>query len=369
MGRGSGDIEFIRSTMGPAFAVVFLLFPRVFMCVCLSTAVLATTGYAFNEVFVYWFPNLGCSFGLMGLILALNLFGKRGVDLSQVVFVSAALLGLLVLIIAGIGASDSDGGEAFFASDAPRRTALRHLFSAMAVFIGFELSLLSASDRRTGAHAIPAMFWSLLGIGFILGSWGLVSMFHVPPERLADSTLPHMVAARVVLGQWGRVGMGIVVICGTCAAVNVLIAGISRMVFRMTQERLVSAGQVQIRGRPLIPPLLTGAGVFTMLGTGMAGKPILVELNVAAAWFWLAAYGAIHLTFQMKAEWMPKAWSVRRRRIARILSIGSLLGIGLALASVFFYLDRSEAVTLIEILVVALALSITLAMVLSQRRI
>jgi len=28
-----------------------------------------------------------------------------------------------------------------------------------------------------------------------------------------------------------------------------------------------------------------------MLGTGMAGKPILVELNLAAAWFWLAAYG------------------------------------------------------------------------------
>ena len=55
----------------------------------------------FNEVFVYWFPNLGFSFCLLGMVVGLNLAGSRVATLAQLSYVALALGGVLGL--AGLG--------------------------------------------------------------------------------------------------------------------------------------------------------------------------------------------------------------------------------------------------------------------------
>ncbi|MDY6954646.1 MAG: hypothetical protein SWE60_24345, partial [Thermodesulfobacteriota bacterium] len=64
-----GEARFIRKAFGAIAAVVSPVCARVTVAVCASTALLATAGYVFNEVFVYWFPNLGFSFCLLGFLL------------------------------------------------------------------------------------------------------------------------------------------------------------------------------------------------------------------------------------------------------------------------------------------------------------
>ncbi|MCF8143312.1 MAG: amino acid permease [Deltaproteobacteria bacterium] len=356
-GRFSGEAEFIRHALGPRHALVFSLFPRLLMFFCLATSVLATAGYALNEVFVYWFPNLGFSFCLIGLILALNLAGERAVNLGQVLFVSVSILGLLVLVIVGFARLDSFGSAAPLVAS-PGHEVLDHLFWPLAVFVGFELSLFSWTGRNPGLFPVRAMVSAILGIGSLLALWGLVSLAHVSSERLTESTLPHALAARVIMGQWGRIIMGVAVISSACGAVNVLLASVSRLMSTMAQDGLIPKVLVQIRGFRLVPPLLLGGGVFAMLGAGMAGKPILSDFTLAATWFWLASYGAMHLSFQLKRGFMPGEWRVFRQRIMGLLSFGALLFICFALVAFFFSLNRPDAFKLVEILIAVLAFSV-----------
>ena len=62
---------------------VLPLCARVIYTVSAATGILAIAGYVFNEVFVYWFPNLGFSFCLLGMVVGLNLAGSRVATLAQ----------------------------------------------------------------------------------------------------------------------------------------------------------------------------------------------------------------------------------------------------------------------------------------------
>jgi amino acid transporter len=357
------ETELIRRALGPGYALFFSLFPRLLMFLCLSTSVLATAGYVFNEVFVYWFPNLGFSFCLLGLLLALNLSGKEAANLGQVFFISVSILGLLVLVIAGFARLDLFGREVP-AVGSQGYEVLRHLFPAFIIFVGFELSLFSSTDPKPALFAPRAMVSAILGIGLVLGVWGLLSLAHVSPERLAESALPHALAARAIMGQRGRVVMGIVAISGACGAVNALLASVSRFVSAMAQDGLIPTALVQVRGRPLVAPALLGVGGFAMMGAGMAGSPMLEHLVMAGAWFWLASYGAVHLSFQLTKGFMSKERSGLRQRIMPLLSLGSILFIGFVLVAVIFSIERPDALKLVKILITVPAVSVTCSAVL-----
>ena len=70
-----GESQILRATFGPLVATVLPLCARVIYTVSAATGILAIAGYVFNEVFVYWFPNLGFSFCLLGMVVGLNLGG------------------------------------------------------------------------------------------------------------------------------------------------------------------------------------------------------------------------------------------------------------------------------------------------------
>jgi hypothetical protein len=125
----------------------------------------------------------------------------------------------------------------------------------------------------------------------------------------------------------------------------------------MARDGLIPVALVQVRGRPLIAPALLGGGVFAMLGAGLAGAPILEYLIMAGAWFWLASYGAIHLSFQLMRWPGSQEGSVFWRRILRLLSLGSLLFIGFVIVAVIFFLERPDALKLVKVLITALPLS------------
>lgn len=366
VGRLTGETDLISHALGPGPALFFSLFPKLLMFLCLSTSVLVMAGYAFNEVFVLWFPNLGFSFCLMALVMALSLAGARTANAAQVLFITVSALGLLVLVAAGLATVDYPGGDTVDIAF-PGREVLSHLFFPLMILIGFELSMFSSTDGKPPLSAVRAMVWAVVGMGFFLGVWGLVSLAHVSDGTLAASTLPHSLAARVIMGRSGRLIMGIVVISGTCGAVNVLLASVSRLVSAMARDGLIPAALVSVRGRAVVPPVLLAGGVFAMMGAGMGGKPILADLTMAAAWFWLASYAVAHLSFQV-ARGSMSGTGVFLGRVMPALSAGSLLFLALALAWVFFSIEAADASRLAKVLIAYLAFSAACAAVLLRLR-
>ncbi|NIN66172.1 MAG: hypothetical protein GTO63_16055, partial [Anaerolineae bacterium] len=72
-------------------AIAIPLCARVAFTICAATGILVVAGYVFNEVFVYWFPNLGFSFLLLGFLLVLNLLGRTISLVAQVIFIAVAV--------------------------------------------------------------------------------------------------------------------------------------------------------------------------------------------------------------------------------------------------------------------------------------
>lgn len=321
----SAESDLLRKSFGAVPATILQLSSRVLFAVCASTGILATAGYVFNEVFVYWFPNLGFSFCLLALLLVINLLGRKVTITAQITFVTVALAGLAVLVLVGfleLGNASGVAGPLDFGS--ANLVGLAPV--GLVLFIGHELALLARSGKD-GSRGNLAVFLGggIVLIGVVFSAWGLISLRYVGLETLADSTVPHMIAAREILGQNGRVIMGIVVIAAVLSAVNGLLFSVSRMLSGMAHEGLLPSFFAGRKDRATATLLLLVFGIAGMMGLGMAGEPVLEIYTRAGILFWLLTYAAVHLAMFM---------SVRSRAIERKESsvvswhpLGSIIGL------------------------------------------
>ena len=344
-----GEICVLRAALGPLPATVLPLCARVLYTVCAATGILAIAGYIFNEVFVYWFPNLGFSFCLLGVLVGLNLAGPRVATLGQLSFVALALGGLLCLsaiALLGLGQTPPVPGATVPASP----VTVRGLLAALLLFMGFELALF------TTPPAAMALAGRLMTLGMVLAVlvwcvWGLVSVRFVPPARLADSTVPHMLAARAISGHSGRVIMGLVVLGGTCATVNALLSAGSRMLAGMATHGLLPAWLGLCQARPAL--LLLALGPAAMMAMGMAGEPETEVYARAGVLFWLLHYAAIHLAVLVGPRRQSRQVSWTWGSPPVVMPLLSLAALGLAVLGLVWS-DR-EATRLVQFMGMVLA--------------
>ncbi len=150
----------LESAFGTWPAIILPVCARVMFAICAATLSLATAGYAFNEIFVRSFPNLGFSFYLLGALLFVNLLGPKISGMLQRLCLAVAVGGLLALILLALSASDAPPVPA---SDAIELLPWAHLsgwLSAIWLLIG----LISPSGReptrkrRHRSRARPSSF-------------------------------------------------------------------------------------------------------------------------------------------------------------------------------------------------------------------
>jgi amino acid transporter len=292
----AGEARLMRQAFGWLPATVLVFCSRVVFIICASTGMLATAGYAFNEVFVYWFPNLGFSFCLLGFLLLINLLDRRVVTLAQMIFVSVALMGLAVLVIAGF--LKMGQVTEFSVTGTSHAVALSRIAPVgLILFVGFELAAISSKKKGEQQQRVAFPLLAAIGLaGFIFSAWGLVSLRYVDMQELTGSTIPHMIAARAILGENGRLVMGLVVIAGSLSAVNGLIYTMTRLLSGMARENLLPAFFAGSSDRSLPTMIILVLGIAVMLGLGMAGKPALGIYIRSALLFWLLFYSAVHLS-------------------------------------------------------------------------
>jgi hypothetical protein len=261
--------------------------------VCASAGLVVTAGFVFNEVFVYWFPNFAFAFLLLASITLLNLFGKKPVLVTQVIILAAASIGLLILTGAGL----LNLSDALSTIEISVNFDYRYLAAAVIVLVGFDMGLYAGWDARHDFSRLSrSMAIALIGSGLLLVLWGFATMTAVPPAKLESSTIPHMIMARTVFGQTGRLIMGMVVILGVSAAVNALMLSIKTMIGQLASsaggsKKLASA--LKTRNATI----LFVAGASAMLMTlGFAGEPVLETWIRSSLVMWLFYYMIVNFS-------------------------------------------------------------------------
>lgn len=276
------EFVILQKSVGKFPAAALLIASCLPLTILAATALLVTSGYTFNEVFVYWFPNFGFAFLLLALLTIVQFFPEKTIHRLQFSFVTLAAGGLLLLALYGTFNSAKPISEILQPPDhfSPGSAAtLLLLFTGSTIFL----------EKQQPSGLVPAA-------GFVIFLfWTLASLAHVDPDRLVSSTVPYMTVSREILGDTGRQIMGVVVISGTCAAITGLILycrqKFSLLVCEEKAPTLLSA-KVQ---RWALPPLIAVV-TFVLLATGLAGDELLEVYFRGALLLWLLYHSLLCLS-------------------------------------------------------------------------
>ena len=275
--------------------LILLLGSRISLTLCAVPLILVSAGFIFNELFLYWFPNFGFAYGMLILLLLLNLLGEKAVPWTQIFLVGIALAGIWLISTIGLW-SALFSPEAVKGPSPESGPAFPGITSALLLFVGFDLAFLNRYWRAGVFSRTPfrmATVLSLSGLSFLL--WGIVSLLHVPASGLVETTVAHIVAARNILGEPGARIMGVAVLAGAGAAANALFFSIPRLLAGLPGSENKSGSATLIRNPKAIFLLLVGGGITLVLALGLAGEPKLEVALKAALLLWLTQNAFVHL--------------------------------------------------------------------------
>ncbi len=294
-----GGFLLLKTMTGAIPAAGISLAAFIPLLILAATALLVTSGYTFNEVFLYWFPNFGFSFLLLALLCTLQLLPEKLIVRAQIFFVCLAAGGLLILSVYGITTSD-------IPTTAVLKESGSIWSSSSAILLLLFAGLTCNSNTQHSFFSVP-----VAGL-LIFSLWIVASLTYVSPERLTSSTIPYMTAARKIMGEPGRQLMGIIVISGTCAAITGLMLLCKQMLCNIAGVNSPNSKfsrNLRWSFSPLIA-MITGI----LLATGLAGDELLEVLLRGALILWLAHYTllcfAAILHSYRKAKTVPWTGSV-----------------------------------------------------------
>ncbi len=291
-----GDLNLFSRLMGDTLARLILASGKIPLAVSVSSGLLVSAGFVFNEVFVYWFPNFAFAYLLLGLVAIVNLSGQKAVAVGQIFAVAIVLIGMLTLL-----------GRSFWVAGTvdPHETVSMpaYFFTGMVVLMGFDIALYGQfKNKKDKTRPWPAIFGAIIVGGILLALWGWVAQGTVSSSKLADSTISHMIIARTIWGQPGRYIMGCIVIASVFAAVNGLMYCASHVLSRVTKPAVskninIIANHHLVQSRdPSAKPMVMLLCIFTffaMVG-GLAGESILETVIQAGVILWLIHYGTVN---------------------------------------------------------------------------
>ena len=286
-----GEIRFLVNRWGPLAAAFLLLLARPALGVCLATAVLVSAGFVFNEVFLYWFPNFGFAALLLAVLLIVNLASPRAAAAAQALFTATAVFTLIGIALTGILRGNPSAAPDITAS----LSRSGHSAALAAItFIGYDMLQYTPQSSANRRLAKVAQIGLIAG-GALFALWNTAALLHVGPDRLAQTTIPHLLTAKAILGPAGRIAIGLVVIAGACAAVNFLFAAVARMLARMAQQELLPSFLGRSAERPWAALVILSAATGLLMAVGFAGSDWLDISIRGALLLWLVFYALIHL--------------------------------------------------------------------------
>ncbi len=345
---GTNRTDLLVYGVGPTLTTTLLLASRMALVLLIPTGALVASGYAFNEIFVYWFPNFGFAYLLLALVVVLHLVSEAFARKAQIVFTALVLSSMLILSVAGWITTNSspvpvDTGASF---------SLPLLAGSLFFFLGLEFS----PDNLQTESRFPAIGALLVGLVLFFG-WAMLSIHSVPAERLSGTTIPHLIAARAIWGDTGRVLMGITIIAGTCGVVNALFH-LAIGSFRELAARGLLPGHPRGELMPRRYVVLFALIIGVLMGKGLAGYEILDTYIQASLLLWLFVGGmqAFSAATLLGRRGVPHSWHGHAIMTVYTVAVVSLIA------------SDSEAVPIVRFLALILLPTAALAAFWSRRR-
>ncbi len=286
----SSELSILQQSIGKIPAASLTLASCFPLLVLAATALLVTSGYTFNEVFLYWFPNFGFAFMLLALLTCAQFLPIKYLHRLQFCFVSLAATGICIL---GIYGSVTPAKPLAEILQQPQQLSATTLSSALLLLLFAGSNLFQEKESRFSPVPLIAVL--------VFMFWIFASLAHVDAERLASSTIPYMTASRKILGDTGRQIMGLVVISGSCAAVTGLMLLCREKITDLASQQLAPQFLATRGQRWLLPPLVA-ITTGSCMATGLAGDELLEILLKSALLLWLLYYCCLSLsaTFLLK---------------------------------------------------------------------
>lgn len=270
------DLQVLTTTFGKVMALVILFSGRIPLILLLSTGMLVSGGFVFNEIFVYWFPNFLFAVLLLILLVFIQLFTGKKVLIIQNGLVVAAVSGLLFL--GGLGVFAEPGTSQSY-SGIKSGFSMTLMAMGCIPFLGFDFP--RSPERRL-------VLLSITGGLLLLLIWALLAMKLKDPSYLAESAVAYRSMARAVAGDPGGYIVGTVVICGVLAGCNALMH-IHRRIFSDLVEANYLPSTFSSFG--WLVCIVLAAVIAGMMFSGLAGDKILETQILAALVLWFFYVG------------------------------------------------------------------------------
>ncbi len=308
-GSHKTEISLLSSSIGKIPAGILSITSCFPFLIIGATALLVTSGYTFNEVFLYWFPNFGFAFLLLGLLTLLQFLPLEQIYRVQLFFVTLAGSGILLLGMYGSLTPTKPLAEIL---QIPTQLSKGSLSSPLLLLLFAGSNLFQGKNTNFSKIALLALLVFL--------PWIFASLAHVNPERLASSTIPFMTASRKIMGDTGRQVMGMVVIMGSCAAFTGLSLLCRQKLSELSQEKMAPPF-IEKGGQRWVFPLLIAISVGACMATGLAGDELLEILLRSALLLWLLHYCFVSFTAVFILKYTQQTRAAATTLVPLLLSI------------------------------------------------
>lgn len=288
------------------------------------------------------------------VLTGLNIVGVRASKRTQNLLTTAKVLGLLLIVIAGLTST----APVAQAASGPTQTAwgLVMIFVLLTYGGWNEAAYISAELREVGRNMVPALLWS---IGIITGIYLLVNLAYLEGLGLAQTAGSEAVAADLMRRSFGEPGarfVSLLIAVSTLGSTNATIFTGARTNYALGQDFAPFAllGRWREQTGTPVNALLVQAGIalgLVLLGTlTRKGFETMVDYTAPVFWFFFLLTGVSLLVLRWREPDVPRPFRVPWYPLLPILfiatctyllysslaytGIGALVGVGVLAAGV-----------------------------------
>lgn len=306
--------DYIAAGMGRFWAITGSLAAYLGVHIFAGVAETATAGVfaAINFEFLEGFQESGSwwiGVGLTVILAIINLLGIRPYGSTEIGMTAVMWATLIIFGIAGVLSSKKSAitglfGESFVGTDLTAMLTLVGL--ALFLFVGVEYVTPLASELKDSSRTIPrAMYLGVTMVAAAMFLYGLAVARQVENVDLGDGTfildtpLAIPAFAEAVMGDFGRIWLGLAVLLASAATLNTLLAGIPRILYGMAKDGTLPKFFAYLHPRYKEP----WVGIFLVAVIGIVGAILLdgdvdaiINLILAAVMAWIFSYILVNIS-------------------------------------------------------------------------
>ena len=260
--------------------------------------------FLLNYVFDVLYPNLFSNIGLWiyVIVIILNLLGVDVFASVQNMMAFTMLAALLVIGCVGVSSSEVNDipyNELFSNRGSLDWNLLSLTVLALWAFMGMEFVCPMIEETKQPEKNLPrAMIISAFILLTVYGLVALAGYHKVHSTELVNTSIPHWILVKSILGENGKFLMAILAITAAGSSFSTGIAGVSRMLYGMAKNNQLPSvfGIIQTRFKTPWFGILFPCGIAIMVYVLFRNsQDAVILMMISAATVWLLVYLIAHI--------------------------------------------------------------------------